>query len=93
MPGTVCFIFSIVLSTDNYWFFVRGPSLLMLISEENSEFQKIMSFMNKDYAGLGLFELFLTNNVWQEYADTFLDPEQIDDTIAPLYMPAAGNAD
>ena len=53
-----------------------------------------MSFMNKDeYAGLGLFELFLTNNVWQEYADTFLDPEQIDDTIRPLYMPAAGNAD
>ena len=50
--------------------------------------------MNKDeYAGLGLFELFLTNNVWQEYAVTLLDPEQIDDTIRPLYMPAAGNAD
>ena len=40
-----------------------------------------MSFMNKDqYTDPGLFELFLTNNVWQEYAETFLDPEQIDDT-------------
>ena len=42
--------------------------------------------MNKDqYADLGLFELFLTNNVWQEYADTFLDPEQIDDTIIAIH--------
>ena len=40
-----------------------------------------MSFMNKDqYTDPGLFELFLTNNVWQEYAETFRDAEQIDDT-------------
>ena len=40
-----------------------------------------MFFMNKDqYIDPGLFELFLTNNVWQEHAETFRDLEQIDDT-------------
>ena len=53
-----------------------------------------MSLMNKDqYTGPGLLELFLTNIVWQEYAENFRDPEQIDDTDISLYMPAAGNAD
>jgi len=59
-----------------------------------SESLKIMSFMNKDqHIDPDLFELFLTNNVWQEYAETFLDPEQIDDVDISQYMPAAGNAD
>ena len=40
-----------------------------------------MSFMNKDqYIEPDRFELFLTNNVWQEHAETFRDLEQIDDT-------------
>ena len=37
--------------------------------------------MNKDqYIEPDLFELFLTNNVWQEHAETFRYLEQIDDT-------------
>ena len=53
-----------------------------------------MSFMNKDqYIEPDLFELFLTNNVWQGYEETFRDSEQIDDTDISLYMPTAGNAD
>ncbi|MEC8137943.1 MAG: hypothetical protein VX107_17490 [Pseudomonadota bacterium] len=50
--------------------------------------------MNKNqYTGLGLFELFLTSNVGQEYAETFRDAEQIDDTDISQYMRAAGNTD
>lgn len=57
-----------------------------------SESLKIMSFMNKDqHIDPDLFELFLTNNVWQEYAETFLDPEQIDDVDVTQYMPAGGD--
>ena len=53
-----------------------------------------MSLMNKNqYTGPSLFELFLTNNVGQEYAETLRDPKQIDDTDISQYMRAAGNAD
>ena len=41
---------------------------------------KIMSFMKKDaHIDPDLFELFLKSGVYQEYADRFLDPSQIDD--------------
>jgi HD-GYP domain-containing protein (c-di-GMP phosphodiesterase class II) len=54
-----------------------------------SESLKIMSFMNKDqHIDPDLFELFLTKDVWKEYADTFLDPEQIDEVDISNYMPA-----
>ncbi len=55
-----------------------------------SEALKIMTFMNKDkHIDQDLFELFLTGQVYQEYADTFLDPEQIDEIEVDDYMPAA----
>ncbi len=44
-----------------------------------SEAVKIMGFMKKDnHLDPDLLDLFLTSGVWQEYADLFLDPEQID---------------
>lgn len=53
-----------------------------------SESLKIMSFMNKDqHIDPDLFELFLTEGVWKKYADTFLDPEQIDDVDHMAYLP------
>jgi len=55
-----------------------------------SEALKIMTFMNKDkHIDQDLFELFLTGQVYQEYADTFLDPEQIAEIEVDDYMPAA----
>ena len=57
-----------------------------------SESLKIMMFMNKDqHIDADLFELFLTEGVWKEYAEIFLDPEQIDDVDISLYMPAGGD--
>jgi HD-GYP domain-containing protein (c-di-GMP phosphodiesterase class II) len=57
-----------------------------------SESLKIMMFMNKDqHIDADLFELFLTEGVWKEYAETFLDPEQIDDVDISQYMPAGGD--
>jgi HD-GYP domain-containing protein (c-di-GMP phosphodiesterase class II) len=53
-----------------------------------SESLKIMMFMNKDqHIDEDLFELFLTEGVWREYAEAFLDPEQIDDVDISQYMP------
>ena len=44
-----------------------------------SEAIRIMSFMVKDnHIDPDLFRLFLTSGIYQQYADKFLDPEQID---------------
>jgi HD-GYP domain-containing protein (c-di-GMP phosphodiesterase class II) len=44
-----------------------------------SEALRIMSFMVKDkHIDPDLFRLFLTSGIYQQYADKFLDPEQID---------------
>ena len=57
-----------------------------------SESLKIMMFMNKDqHIDADLFELFLTEGVWKEYAETFLDSEQIDDVDISQYMPTGGD--
>jgi HD-GYP domain-containing protein (c-di-GMP phosphodiesterase class II) len=57
-----------------------------------SESLKIMMFMNKDqHIDADLFELFLTEGVWKEYAEAFLDPEQIDDVDISQYMPVGDN--
>ena len=52
-----------------------------------SEAVKILSFMNKDaHIDPDLFKLFLTAGIWKEYADRFLDPEQIDDIDVNEYL-------
>jgi len=57
-----------------------------------SEALKIMSFMVKDqHIDPDLWELFLTSGVWQQYADDYLKPEQIDSVDISQYLrkPAA----
>jgi HD-GYP domain-containing protein (c-di-GMP phosphodiesterase class II) len=52
-----------------------------------SEAVKILSFMNKDaHIDSDLFKLFLTAGIWKQYADRFLDPEQIDDIDVSEYL-------
>ncbi len=54
-----------------------------------TESLKIMSFMVKDqHIDADLFRLFLTSGVYQKYADTFLDPSQIDEVDISDYLPA-----
>ena len=49
---------------------------------------KIMSFMKKDaHIDADLFELFLKSGVYQEYAERFLDPSQIDEVDISQYLP------
>lgn len=53
-----------------------------------SESLKIMGFMCKDnHIDPDLFDLFLRSEVWQRYADEFLDPSQIDDVNIEDYLP------
>ncbi len=52
-----------------------------------SEAIRIMSFMNKDnHIDPDLFRLFLKSGVWKEYAERFLQPEQIDDVDISQYL-------
>jgi len=52
-----------------------------------SESIKILSFMAKDkHIDEDIFKLFLTSGVYQEYAQKFLKPEQIDEVDISLYM-------
>jgi len=54
-----------------------------------SESLKIMSFMCKDaHIDPDLFDLFLKSGIWQTYADTYLDPSQIDEVDINNYLPA-----
>lgn len=53
-----------------------------------SESLKIMKFMCQDqHIDADLFDLFLRSNVWQQYADEFLDPSQIDEVDINNYLP------
>lgn len=55
-----------------------------------SDAVKIMSFMKKDaHIDDELFELFLTSGIYKEYAERFLDPEQIDDVDISQYLSKA----
>ncbi|MDA0306953.1 MAG: GAF domain-containing protein [Proteobacteria bacterium] len=52
-----------------------------------SESVKIMSFMKKDAHIDGeLFELFLTSGVYKEYAETFLNEDQLDEVDVSAYL-------
>jgi hypothetical protein len=52
-----------------------------------SEAIKILSFMKKDnHIDPDLFELFLTSGAYLEYANNFLDPEQIDEIDISEYV-------
>ena len=52
-----------------------------------SESVRIMSFMVKDQHLDGeLFKLFLESGVYMDYADKFLDPEQIDEVLIADYL-------
>ena len=52
-----------------------------------SDSVKIMSFMRKDEHIDGeLFELFLKSGVYQDYADRYLDPSQIDEVDISQYL-------
>lgn len=54
-----------------------------------SESLKIMSFMCKDqHIDADLFDLFLKSGIWQTYADTYLDPSQVDKVDIKDYLPA-----
>ena len=56
-----------------------------------SESVRIMSFMKKDqHIDPDLFALFLKAGVFTEYAERFLDPEQIDDVDIDQYLGADG---
>lgn len=56
-----------------------------------SECVRIMGFMrNDDHIDPELFDLFLTSGIWREYADTFLDPEQVDEIDINDYLSTAG---
>ncbi len=56
-----------------------------------SECVRIMGFMRNDnHIDPELFDLFLTSGVWREYADTFLDPEQVDEIDINDYLSGAG---
>ncbi|MBF0310592.1 MAG: response regulator [Magnetococcales bacterium] len=58
-----------------------------------SEALKIMSFMVKDQHLDGeLFDLFLTSGVYQDYADTYLPPEQVDAVDIRNYLSAEARA-
>ncbi|MBF0220456.1 MAG: GAF domain-containing protein [Gammaproteobacteria bacterium] len=60
-----------------------------------SESLKIMSFMRNDgHIDPDLFNLFLSSGVYQQYAERFLDPEQIDTVNVKQYykvLDSAGN--
>ena len=48
---------------------------------------KIMSFMKKDaHIDGDLFQLFLTSGVYKQYADRFLQPDQVDDVDIEPYL-------
>jgi HD-GYP domain-containing protein (c-di-GMP phosphodiesterase class II) len=52
-----------------------------------SESVRIMSFMVKDQHLDGeIFQLFLESGVYLDYADKFLDPEQIDEVVISDYL-------
>lgn len=54
-----------------------------------SESLKIMKFMCQDqHIDPDLFDLFLRTGVWQQYAEEFLDPSQIDPVNIEDYLPA-----
>jgi HD-GYP domain-containing protein (c-di-GMP phosphodiesterase class II) len=56
-----------------------------------SDSVKIMSFMNKDqHIDPDLFKLFLESGVYREYAERFLQPEQLDEVDIAQYTGAAG---
>ena len=56
-----------------------------------SESIKIMGFMRNDqHIDADLFELFLKSGVYQEYAETFLDPSQIDEVEVKAYLDTGG---
>lgn len=53
-----------------------------------SESLKIMSFMCKDqHIDADLFDLFLKSEIWKVYADTYLDPSQVDEVDINDYLP------
>ncbi|MEQ9488061.1 MAG: HD domain-containing phosphohydrolase [Alphaproteobacteria bacterium] len=53
-----------------------------------SESLKIMSFMCKDqHIDADLFDLFLKSEIWKVYADTYLDPSQVDEVDINDYRP------
>ncbi|PKU26247.1 diguanylate cyclase [Telmatospirillum siberiense] len=55
-----------------------------------SECIRIMSFMKKDnHLDPDLFELFLTSGVYKQYAEAFLQPEQIDEVDIGQYVKTA----
>ncbi len=50
---------------------------------------KIMSFMKKDrHIDGDLFELFLKSGIYQQYADQFMCPDQVDSVDISQYMPS-----
>ncbi len=54
-----------------------------------SESLKIMSFMCKDqHIDADLFDLFLKSEIWKVYADTYLDPSQVDEVDINNYLPS-----
>lgn len=54
-----------------------------------SESLKIMGFMCKDqHIDPDLFHLFLKSGVWKDYADNYLDPQQVDDVNINDFLPA-----
>ena len=56
-----------------------------------SDSVKIMSFMKKDqHIDPDLFKLFLESGVYREYAERFLQPEQLDEVDIAQYTGAAG---
>ena len=57
-----------------------------------SESIKILSFMKKDsHIDPEIFELFLKSGIYQEYADKFLLPEQIDEVDISQYLDKGGD--
>jgi len=55
-----------------------------------SESLKIMSFMRNDaHIDPDLFDLFLECGIYQDYADKFLDPSQVDEVDVSAYMRAS----
>lgn len=58
-----------------------------------SESIRIMGFMVKDqHLDPELFRLFLESGVYRQYADRFLQPDQIDDVDISDYLPASSSA-
>jgi HD-GYP domain-containing protein (c-di-GMP phosphodiesterase class II) len=59
-----------------------------------SESVKILSsFKRKGHIDPDLFDLFLKSGVYQEYAERFLDPDQIDEVDIADYLTADANSD